>query len=167
VGVAAFVTDARDFIERVSGSPFENQNHYRFRGVELTAQSSHVHTLDLRGSYSLLHADTVTAAGTRPLQTRPRHRGSIEWMWRPGGGSTVRGAASYTGAQLFDSRGSDLVQLRADAFTLFDLGFTQTLAERYDLAIDVTNVFDRLYDQAYGLPREGRAAVVTLRARLD
>jgi hypothetical protein len=31
----------------------------------------------------------------------------------------------------------------------------------------VTNVFDRLYDQAYGLPREGRAAVLTIRARAN
>jgi hypothetical protein len=47
-----------------------------------------------------------------------------------------------------------------------DLGFTQTLARRYDIAFDVTNLFDHLYEQAYGLPREGRAAVVTLRARM-
>jgi outer membrane cobalamin receptor len=167
LGVAAFVTDARDFIERVSGSPFENQDHYRFRGVELTVQSRHVRTLDLRGTYTLLDADAVGVEETHPLQTRPRHRGSLEWTWTATAGSIVRGAASRTGSQWFDSRGANRVQLRADAFTVVDLGFTQRLAEHYDLAFDVTNVFDRLYDQAYGLPREGRAAVVTLRARLD
>jgi hypothetical protein len=31
----------------------------------------------------------------------------------------------------------------------------------------VTNLFDELYDQSYGLPREGRAAILTLRARLN
>jgi hypothetical protein len=46
-----------------------------------------------------------------------------------------------------------------------DVGFTQTLAERYDLAFDISNLFDDLYDQAYALPREGRAATLTLRAR--
>jgi outer membrane cobalamin receptor len=50
---------------------------------------------------------------------------------------------------------------------LVDLGFTQGLAPRFELAFDVTNLFDRLYDQAYGLPREGRAALLTLRARAN
>jgi outer membrane receptor protein involved in Fe transport len=53
--------------------------------------------------------------------------------------------------------------MQADPYTLVDLGFTQTLARRLDVAFDVTNLFDELYDQSYGLPREGRAAVLTLR----
>ena len=44
---------------------------------------------------------------------------------------------------------------------------TTVLPDHYDLAFDVTNLFDQLYDQSYGLPREGRAAVLTLRARLN
>jgi len=39
-------------------------------------------------------------------------------------------------------------------------GFTQP--ERLP---SLPGFFDRLYDQAYGLPREGRAALLTLRAR--
>jgi hypothetical protein len=35
------------------------------------------------------------------------------------------------------------------------------------VAFDVTNTFDQLYDQSYGLPREGRTATLTLRARLN
>ena len=74
---------------------------------------------------------------------------------------------SQTGSQLFDSRGANPVQMRADGYTLVDLGFTQRVTRRFDLAFDVTNLFDRLYDQSYGLPREGRAAVLTLRARAN
>jgi outer membrane receptor protein involved in Fe transport len=57
--------------------------------------------------------------------------------------------------------------MEVDGYTLVDVGFTQTLARRYDIAFDVTNLFDELYDQSYGLPREGRAAILTLRARLN
>jgi outer membrane cobalamin receptor len=57
--------------------------------------------------------------------------------------------------------------MQADSYTVVDLGFIQGLARRFDLAFDVTNLFDHLYDQAYGLPREGRAAVLTLRARVN
>jgi outer membrane receptor protein involved in Fe transport len=165
VGLSAFTTHARDFIERPSGLPFANQDRYRFRGAEATVQTARIPKLDLRGAYSYLHSVSVAAGVTRPLQTRPRHRGSLEWVWSPLTSSAVRGAVYQTGSQLFDSRGATPVQMRADAYTLVDFGFTQRLTRRFELAFDVTNLFDRLYDQAYGLPREGRTAVLTLRAR--
>lgn len=167
VGISAFSTDAHDFIERpASGVPFANSDHYRFRGGELALRTALVPRLDVRAAYSFLDAENITPAGTAPLQTRPRHRGSLEWVWTPLGGSSVRGAASYSGSQFYDSRGSAPVQRRVDGYGVVDLGFTQTLARRYGIAFDVTNLFDHLYEQSYGLPREGRAAVVTLRARL-
>jgi vitamin B12 transporter len=165
VVVSAFATDARDFIERTSPDPFENHDRYRFRGVEVVIQTSQIPQLNLRGVYSFLDADDLTN-GTLPLQTRPRHRGSLEWIWSPIVGSTVRGAAYRTGSQLYDSRGADPIQRRADGYTVVDVGITQTLARRFDVVFDVTSLFDRLYDQAYGLPREGRAAILMLRARL-
>jgi outer membrane cobalamin receptor len=165
VGLSAFTTHARDFIERPSGLPFANQDRYRFRGAELTVQTARVPKLDLRGAYTYLHSISVVGDATRPLQTRPRHRGSLEWVWTPIAASAVRGAVYQTGSQLYDSRGAVPVQMRADSYTLMDVGFTQRLTRRFDVAFDVTNLFDHLYDQAYGLPREGRAAVLTLRAR--
>jgi outer membrane receptor protein involved in Fe transport len=167
VGVSVFTTHARDFIERISGSPFENQDKYRFRGVEVTGASARIPTLDVRAAYSFLDSVSRQPEGTRPLQTRPRHRGSVEWVWTPIAASAVRGAAYHVGTQLYDSRGSDAVQRVSDGFTLVDVGFTQRLVRRFELAFDVTNLFDRLYDQSYALPREGRSAVLTLRARMD
>jgi outer membrane cobalamin receptor len=166
VGLSAFSTHARDFIERLSGAPFENQDRYHFNGAEVTAQTTQIPRLNLRGAYSFLDSNRVTSTATQPLQTRPRHRVSLDWIWAPFGGAAVRGAVYQTGPQFFDSRGSDSVQLRADDYTLVDVGYTQALARRYEVAFDVTNLFDHLYEQSYGLPREGRAAILTLRARL-
>jgi outer membrane receptor protein involved in Fe transport len=59
------------------------------------------------------------------------------------------------------------VQVQASAYTVVDLGFSQVLARRYEVAFDVRNSFDQLYDQGYGLPREGRTAFLTLRARFN
>ena len=165
VALSVFSASARDFIERESGLPFENHDRYRFRGAEVTAQTTRVPTLGLRAGYSFLDADDLTA-GSIPLQTRPRHRGSLEWVWTPVSGSNVRGVVSQTGSQLYDSRGSTPVQRKAAGYTLVDLGFTQTLARRFDVVFDVTNLFDELYDQSYALPREGRAAVLSVRTRL-
>jgi outer membrane receptor protein involved in Fe transport len=163
VGASAFSTHARDFIERLSGVPFENQDRYRFRGAELTGHTTMVPHVDLRGSYSFLDSENVRPSGTIPLQTRPRHRGSVEWRWTPVAGSAVRGAVYSTGTQQYDSRGSTPVQREVSDYTLLDVGFTQTLARRFQVAVDVNNLFDRLYDQSYALPREGRTAMVTLR----
>jgi outer membrane receptor protein involved in Fe transport len=87
-------------------------------------------------------------------------------MWTPATGSAVRGAVHRTGAQLYDSRGAVPVQRPVSGYTLVEAGFTQTLARRVEIVFDVTNLFDELYDQSYGLPREGRAAMVSLRARV-
>jgi outer membrane cobalamin receptor len=165
IGLSAFATEAHDFIERTSGSPFENQDTYRFRGAEVTVRTTRIARLDLRGAYSLLHSVEVTATGMRPLQTRPRHRGSFEWIWTPVNGSAVRGAGYQVGPQFYDSRGANPILGRAEGFTLVDLGFTQTLSQRYDIVFNISNLFDRRYEQAYALPREGRAAVLTLRTR--
>jgi outer membrane receptor protein involved in Fe transport len=165
VSVSAFTTDAHGFIERISDSAFANQDRYRFRGAEITVDTSRIPRLNLRGSYSFLDSVSISPGVTRPLQTRPRHRGSLEWIWMPVRTSTLRGAAYRTGSQLYDARGAAVVQRTAEAFTLVDVGFTQTLAPRFEVAFDVTNLFDRLYEQAYGLPREGRTAILTLRVR--
>jgi outer membrane cobalamin receptor len=162
--VSVFSTSARDFIERESGQPFENHDRYRFRGAEVTLQTTAVPRLGLRGGYSFLDSDDLTAGA--PLQTRPRHRGSLEWIWTPLPASAVRGAVYRTGSQLYDSRGAVPVQREVSGYTLLDAGFTQTISRRYDIAFDVTNLFDENYDQSYGLPREGRSAILTLRARL-
>jgi outer membrane cobalamin receptor len=165
VALSVFSTSARDFIERESGLPFENHDRYRFRGAEVALQTTRVPTLGLRAGYSFLDADDLTA-GSVPLQTRPRHRGSLDWVWTPASGFNLRGAVYRTGAQLYDSRGATPVQRTAAGYTLVDLGFTQTLAGRFDVVFDVTNLFDELYDQSYALPREGRTALLSLRARL-
>jgi iron complex outermembrane receptor protein len=168
IGISAFVTHAKDFIERIGALPFDNQGTYRFAGAEVTAQTAAIDWLELRGAYTFLDSDDVTpGAGNRELQTRPRHRGSLEWTWRVAPRSSVRGAVQYVGRQLYDSRGSAPTQVPADSYTVVDLGFTQALTRRYAITFDVTNAFDQLYDQGYGLPREGRTALLTLRARVN
>lgn len=160
VGISFFNTEAYDFIERQSNQPFENGEHYRFRGAELTIETAPFSQVSLRGAYSFLDSDDVAA--DRPLQTRPRHRSSLEWVWKPASRSTVRGAVYQTGSQLYDSRGAAALQRKVDGYALVDLGYTHGLVRNLDLAVDVSNLFDRLYDQSYALPREGRMAVVTL-----
>ena len=165
VEVSGFVSHARDFIERLSGLPFDNQGTYRFAGVDVSARTTAIERLNLRSAYTFLDSVDVTEeAVNRRLQTRPRHRASLQWLWTVAPASSIRGAAQYVGRQLLDSRGSTPVQITADAYALLDLGVTQRLGRGYEITFDVTNVFDQRYDQSYGLPREGRTALLALRA---
>lgn len=49
----------------------------------------------------------------------------------------------------------------------FDVEFQNSdkLKDRYDMVLGVDNLFDQLYEQACGLPREGRVILLTLRGR--
>ena len=107
VGVSAFATDARDFIERLSGSPFENQDRYRFRGAELTVQTTRIPRLDLRGAYSFLDSDErdasdASAADAAAPSRQPRM--GLDAARRVG---PCAARCSRPATQLYDSRGSN------------------------------------------------------------
>ena len=104
VGISAFSTHARDFIERLSGLPFENQDRYRFRGAELTGHTawSRMWTSAARTASRLRECQV---SGTI-LQTRPAASRQCRMEMDASRRSTVRGAVSDTGRQLYNSRGS-------------------------------------------------------------
>jgi outer membrane cobalamin receptor len=168
ISISAFVMRAKDFIERVGGAPFENRGTYRFAGAEISAQSAVRDWLDVRGAYTFLDSvDVNGAVRNRDLQTRPRHRSRVESTWRPVSRTSLRGSLEYVGRQLFDSHGGQPLQLVAGGYTLIDVGLSHSVTRRYEIAFNVTNAFDELYEQSYGLPREGRTAVLTLRGHFD
>ena len=106
VGVSVFSTHARDFIERRSGTAVREPRPVPVprRGAD-GADDAHSAAGAAR-RLQLSRLGRRDADGTQPLQTRPRHRGSLEWMWTPIAGSAVRGAVYQTGSQLYDSRGA-------------------------------------------------------------
>jgi outer membrane receptor protein involved in Fe transport len=165
---AVYVTQAMNFIERTQGLPFENHSRYRFAGGELVFDTRAIPKVDLRTSYMFLDAVDLTRDGeATSLQTRPRHRALLEATWNMTPSFSLRPAVSAVADQSYDSRGATPIRMRAPDYVLVDVGLTRRLTRQYELALQVNNVFDRLYEQAYGLPREGRTALLMLRARFD
>jgi len=166
ISVSAFRTTAENFIERDAGARFTNRDHYRFTGVEGELDARPLARLELRTAYTFLDSvDLTPVAGEAELQYRPRHRAMLDVQWRfssrLSAGGTVEGVAD----QKYYSRGATPVQASADDYVLVGGRVTYQLSTQYEVMAGVTNLFDVLYEQSYGLPREGRTAFLTLRAR--
>ena len=167
VGVSLFSTTASNFIEKDQGARFVNRDKYRFSGAELTLDTHAVPRLDLRVGYTFLDSIDLGAGGGAELQYRPRHRASVDAAWAFAQGFTARGTVYGVADQVYFSRGTSPVEARAGDYTVADASITRVFTRRYDVMFAVNNLFDTLYEQAYGLPREGRTAFLTLRAHFD
>lgn len=166
LSIAGFSTRATDFIERDQGARFVNQDRYRFTGTEVTAETRVLPILDFRVAYSFLDAtDLSPEGGFAELQYRPRHRTALDTRWSLPARFSARGALHYVADQVYYSRGLPLLQARAGDYALVNASVARRLGDRYDVTVAVDNVFDELYEQSYGLPREGRTSTVRLRGR--
>ncbi|MFH1566721.1 MAG: TonB-dependent receptor, partial [Gemmatimonadota bacterium] len=158
--VAAFQTDARDFIEKDGSGFYQNYEKYLFRGVEVAAEGRAVPALFLRGSYAYLHSEDQTGGGGREdLQYRPRHKLGGEASYRFAFGlmpylSLVRVAGQYT----YDNDDKEPLQKRKlGDYTLVDARLRQDLlGGQVQVNVGVDNLLDADYEQSYGLPQSGR-----------
>ena len=116
--------------------------------------------------YGLLESDNLSPGnGFADLQYRPRQRATIETRWSLPGRISTRGALYYVADQVYYSRTLPLVQARAGDYALVNVSVGRSVTDRYEIVLGADNVFDRLYEQSYGLPREGRTVLLTWRGR--
>lgn len=164
--MSVFSTHASHFIEREAGARFRNQDRCRFAGMEATFETRAIARADVRVAYGLLVSQSLSpASGFAELQYRPRHRTTIDTRWALPGRMRLRTALHYVADQVYYSRSLPLVQAHAGDYALINLSINRPVKDRYDIVMGIDNLFDQLYEQAYGLPREGRAVLLTLRGR--
>jgi outer membrane cobalamin receptor len=166
LSVAGFTTRATNFIERDSGSFYRNRDRYQFSGMEVAIETQPVKSLAVHAAYSLLDSQDLSGTGgVAGLQYRPRHRTTLDTRWAVRPRVSARAMFQYVADQVYYSRGTPAIQAHADNYLLADVSATGALSNRFDVTMSVANLFDRLYEQAYGYPREGRAVRLTLGAR--
>jgi hypothetical protein len=78
----------------------------------------------------------------------------------PGGGTKAE--PTWIAGATYDA--TDDVKLHVSATRKIRV---PSIDQLFNIVFDVTNLFDELYDQSCALPREGRAAVLSLRARVN
>jgi outer membrane cobalamin receptor len=133
--------------------------------MELGLDTRPFEVLDLRASYSLLDSQDLSGGdGAAGLQYRPRHRVTLDSRWALHRRASARMAVQYVADQVYFSRGTPAVRAQAGNYVLTDVSAT-AMVKRLEVTLRAANVFDQLYEQSYGLPREGRSVRLIVGAR--
>lgn len=158
---AAFQRHSRDLIDWVrQGDGTDRATNFarsRTRGMEgsLILKGSGV-VQHLRAGVAWLNPRLdVDATRSRYALTHPRWEAAIS-------GDATLGTA-VRAAWLWRWRQPQ----RAGSFATLDLRFTMPVARRLDLILEVTNVFNRSYQEIPGVPRPGRWATLGMNWRND
>lgn len=167
VSAVGFVIDARDFIEKDQSNLFQNFETYRFRGFELMLESNPVDALSLAASYAHLRTtDKSAGAGRETLQYRPRHTASLQMTCRFGFGLSAYGSVLYVVDQVFYSESTPVQKKALNNYAIANIRLRQVLIpDMLECYMGVDNLFDRHYEQSYGLPQPGRMARSGLKLR--
>ena len=155
-----FRTNVRDFIERDDTTRlFENNQRYRFQGVEMGVNSMATDDLRLRFGYTYLDAYDESPAndGVR-LQYRPRHKASLEGYWTFVPRWYLYAGVLYVADQITNSRGSVATeQLNLGEYTILNTKLNwQVPTTTANLYVGVDNVLDENYEESYAFPQSGR-----------
>jgi len=165
--VSAFWIDVDDFIELdATTNRFENNDRYRFRGVELALDLRPVERLSLRTSYSFLDSQNRSPGALEdPLPNRPQHRFALESRVQLPAGFSVRGALEYVADQVVYTRQPPTRRRSTGNYFLADLRIEKRLLDdKLALYFGVENLADENYQRSYGVPDAGRTFFGGMRA---
>jgi outer membrane receptor protein involved in Fe transport len=157
--VAAYLMNVHDYIERIPPDDlFENNDRYRFRGVDVSLSAHPLDPLEVRLFTSFLDSENRSSGAEQDeLQNRPRVRYGGELQYQLPLGFAARVAVSRVQDQIVLSRTEPITRYTLDDYTLVDLKLSKTiLDEGLELYVGVNNVTDEDYEQAYALPQAGR-----------
>ena len=167
LSLAGFLTWADEYIERDFETLFTNRDEYRFAGLEATLTTRDWSPLDLRLGYSWMHAvDQSPGTELDTLPYRPRHRVTVDTRWALPAPWRARAALYHAAGIVYYSRRTPLLRTEASSYRLMDVSLTRALSDPWDVTVGVDNLFDEVYEESYGLPREGRTVLVRLLGRL-
>ena len=146
-----------DYIEKDAAGINQNNDEYRFTGVELSLLKSFLETGTIKLGYSYLDSENRSAGAlTDELQYRPKNKFTAEcsYVWS-------MGLSAYAGfMHVADQRYiSGALTEELDDYSLVDVKLEQRIIkDRLYAYIGATNLFDENYEESYGFPQTGRTA---------
>lgn len=159
LSLTGFSIKVKDYIEKIDATDrFENNDKYRFQGVELTASTRYFKNLLLQAGYTFMDTkDESPDTEKDELQYRPEHKLTLEAQYRFDFGLSAYASVMYLADQYFYSRTTPLEKEKLDNYTVVNCKLDQALLDnRLSLYLGVDNLFDKNYEEAYGYPRPGR-----------
>lgn len=158
VSLTGYRSDAHDFIEKNDAvNQYQNFQHYRFQGFEVTAENHYVKHLALRASYTYLDAKNLSdGSALNQLQYRPRDTVMLEGRYNFNFGLMVDANLLYVGNQVYLNKNSTESRALND-YTVVNLKLSQDLLNhRLNVYAGADNLLDKNYEEAYGIPQAGR-----------
>jgi vitamin B12 transporter len=159
VSLTGFQSNVKDYIEKDDATNlYENNQKYRFKGVEVSLENRLIEALYLKVGYTYMETkDLSTGTEVDQLQYRPRDKITFAVQYRLPFSLSVYADMLYMGKQYYYSKKSPLMKRQLDDFTVFDLKLEQALwHDRVSVYVGANNLFDANYEESYGLPQAGR-----------
>jgi len=167
--VVAFDDDVRNYIEKDRfTNRFENFEHYRFSGIELSGHGQVGARLDVHLAYTYLLSQNLSAgAASGDLQYRPRNKASVSADYAFRAGISGRASLQYVGQQAYFSRTTPALEAQLPGYALVDLRFEKRIAGTHaSLFAGADNLLDKEYQTSCGFPQAGRFVYAGIDYRL-
>ena len=161
--LAFFLSDVEDYIEKDSVTDlYENNEDYRFKGVELTLSK----TFEKAGvnlGYSYLDAEDRSAGSTvDELEYRPTHKISLDGHYDFDFGLTAYASILRVMDQVIYA--DDGTQGDLNDFTILDVKLEQRLSgQMWFVYAGADNLLDENYEESYGFPQAGRTVYMGMK----
>ncbi len=159
LGLTGFYIEAENYIEKDEiTDENENNENYRFRGYEVTAETRFIENLMLRAAYTFLDTkDKTPGTEKTDLQYRPRHKISFEGKYGFDFGLSAYLSIMHVRGQNYYSKVAPLQKAELNNYTLVDTKIAQELLKgMLTLYIGIDNLFDEDYEESYGFANPGR-----------
>lgn len=167
VSLTGFYSEVKDYIEKDADDIFQNNDKYRFQGIELAAQSRPLDGLWLAASYTFLDTTDLSNGSEKDeLQYRPRHKIAFQGQYSWDFGFSVYAGVLYLADQVYYSKNEPLQQQELGDFAVVDLKLAQSFyQDMFSVYVGADNLFDKDYEESYGYPAPGRVIYAGLEAR--
>jgi len=158
LNVTGFLINAEDFIEKDESDINRNYQELRFMGVETDLQVYPVDELMLRLAVTYLDTeDRSNDSSKDDMQYRPKWIVTTEAKYRFSFGLTAYGSVQHIADQYFYDEVDGSQKKELNDITVANVKFSQTLLTTgLEIYAGVDNLFDKDYEESYGLPQPGR-----------
>ncbi len=164
--LSVFLNDVENYIEKDEITDrFENNEEYRFKGVEATLGRKILENGNVRIGYSYLDSEDRSDTSQKDeLHYRPKHKFTIDTSYSWDFGLTVHCDFMHVADQYYYS--SSYQKGKLNDFSIVNFKVEQQLnGDNLSLYLGADNLFDELYEESYGYPQTGRTVYAGLRMK--
>jgi outer membrane cobalamin receptor len=159
LSLTGFYIKVKDFIKKDDVTQLNsNEDKYRFRGFELSAETRILPRAMLRLCYTYMDSeDRAEHTDFDELQYTPRDKVTIESAYSFPFGLTLYASLLHVNRQYYYSKKAPIIKRKLNEYTLIDVKISQKLfRDKVEYYTGAKNLFDKDYETSYTLPQAGQ-----------